>query len=416
MTEDLAPHLFGRTAPTTDPRDAVASWAASGAMSLTGRFAGKPLVGPLGVAPLMGALAAHVDRLTTLLGSPVRLDGPALLGERAAIAGHGRQGEVSCGGASFLLRSADGWIAVSLARGDDWAAVPAWLDLDRSTRCPAGDVAVLSTLVAQHRTPWLVERATLLGLACSGLDECTSADVPVTERGSAAATASLDGVTVLDLSSLWAGPLCGQILTAAGARVVKVESTRRPDGARNGPQAFFDLMHAGKQSVALDLGTRSGRDDLARLVGAADVVIEASRPRALEQMGIDAAGSRPRVWLSITSHGRRHPERVGFGDDAAVAGGLVARDVDGPVFAADAAADPIAGLLAAAAVLDRLHAGGRWLIDVALANAARIAAGALPGTSLGPEWSGPIAVPRARRASGTAPSLGQHTAEVLGSL
>lgn len=416
MAEDLAPHLVASPAAGISPHSAVATWAASGAMWLTGRHRSEPLIGPIGVAPFMEALAARLDRLTTALGSPVRLDGPALLGERAAIAGHGRQGEVSCGGASFLLRSADGWIAVSLARDDDRAAVPAWLDLDDGTAVVADDLGSLSGLVARRSTQWLVERACLLGLPCSALDECESAGVPALDRGAASGTVGLDGVTVLDLSSLWAGPLCGQVLAAAGARVIKVESTRRPDGARMGPRAFFDLMHAGKESVALDLGAAGGRSDLARLVDAADVVIEASRPRALEQMGIDAVSSQPRVWLSLTSHGRQQPNRVGFGDDAAVAGGLVARDSQGPVFAGDAAADPIAGLLAATAVLDRLQAGGRWLIDVSLAAAARLAVGFVDAPSVAPEWSGAVAPPRARRVHGAAPPLGAHTEAVLGAL
>ena len=82
------------------------------------------------------------------------------------------------------------------------------------------------------------------------------------------------------------------------------------------------------------------------------------------------------MWLSITAHGRRPPHdvRTGFGDDAAVAGGVVARDRRGPVFCADAVADPATGLLGAVAVVDRLLAGGRWLLDVALARAGALMA------------------------------------------
>ena len=87
---------------------------------------------------------------------------------------------------------------------------------------------------------------------------------------------------MLDLSSLWAGPLCGRILADAGARVTKVESTARPDGAHQGGAAFFDLLNGGKEQVAFDLDTDDGRAALQQLVARADVVIEASRPRALE--------------------------------------------------------------------------------------------------------------------------------------
>lgn len=419
MTEDLAPQLVTGSARAVSTDVALRSWADSGAMWLTGRRSGPPLAGPLGVAPFMEALAERIGHLTARLGEPVRLDGPALLGERAAIAGHGRQGDVSCGGASFLLPAADGWIAVSLARDDDWAAVPAWLDLDAADAGATADMGRLTNAVGRHPSAWLVERAELLGLACSAVGERASGAAEVLDRGSAAPTSALDGVTVVDLSSLWAGPLCGHVLAAAGARVIKVESTRRPDGARLGPTAFFDLMHAQKQSVALDLGTAAGQRLLASLVDVADVVIEASRPRALAQMGIDAVTSRPRVWVSITAHGRAQPMRVGFGDDAAVAGGLVARDVDGPVFAADAAADPIAGLLAAVAVLDRLDAGGRWLVDISLAGSAALSVSlgrpsrdTVPPTGPG-SWSGQVAQPRARIPVGVAPVLGAHNRAVF---
>ena len=58
---------------------------------------------------------------------------------------------------------------------------------------------------------------------------------------------------------------------------------------------------------------------------------------------------------------------MGFGDVAAVAGGLVARDDQGPCFLADAVVDPLCGLVAAAAVLEALSAGGRWLLSAAMA-------------------------------------------------
>ena len=96
------------------------------------------------------------------------------------------------------------------------------------------------------------------------------------------------GLLVVDLSALWAGPLCGDLLAAAGATVVKVESPSRPDGARRGPAAFFDLLNWRKQSVALDLQRAEGPRLLHALVQRADVVIEASRPRALAQLGISA--------------------------------------------------------------------------------------------------------------------------------
>ncbi len=180
---------------------------------------------------------------------------------------------------------------------------------------------------------------------------------------------------VVDLTALWAGPLCTDVLRRLGAEVVKVESTRRPDGARTGSPAFHDLLNHGKRSVALDLASPEGRRVLRGLVEAADVVVTSSRARAVEQIGLDPdaflAGGDDRVWVAITAHGW-DVDRVGFGDDAAAAAGLVAWGADGrPRFAGDALADPLTGSLAARLAHRAWEAGGRWFLDVPLAGVAR---------------------------------------------
>lgn len=332
----------------------------------------------------------------------------------------------------------------------------------------SGVWAAIARVVATGGAEPLAERARLLGLAVAALPGAPEvaptacgplAGLPVAATAAGAGvplvstTAAVPPVTlaplrplgrllVVDLSSLWAGPLCTHLLQAAGARVVKVESIHRPDGARLGPAAFFDLLHAGQESVAVDFRTADGRAALRRLIEAADVVVEGSRPRALEQLGISAeavlwpdtgspsgaaAAPRggPRVWLSITGYGRTAPGRdwVAFGDDAAVAGGLVARDDAGPCFLADAVADPCAGLAAAAATLAALAAGGRWLLDVSLGDvAAHLAApsgspagSTARGVALPP--AGLVAEPpRARTPKGRAPLVGEHTDALLAEL
>ena len=316
----------------------------------------------------MRALAGRLADLSTQLGRPVSVDGASLLLERARITGHRRQGDVSVGGACRLLHASDGWIAVSLAREEDLDAVPAWLEVD----VRGDNIAAVDAVVAERTTAWLVERAALLGIPCGALGEVDSGAVPAHHLGPIERAHDVADLLVVDLSSLWAGPLCGRLLAAAGMRVVKVESSSRPDGARRGPEEFFALMNSSKEHLTLDLASEGGRTQLRDLLAEADVVIEASRPRALEQMGVDAWTSSARVWLSITAYGRDQPMRVGFGDDAAVAGGLVAFDDRGPVFAGDAIADPITGMMAAVAVLDRLAAGDRWLVDLSLAGAAHL--------------------------------------------
>jgi hypothetical protein len=386
-------------------------------MILTGRPDGPPLGAPAPLIDLVEHAAALVYRHSD---GRVPVDGLGLLAERAALSGLTRQGAISCGGSTHLMRCADGWLGVSLARPDDIAALPAWL----GRAVPEGDPwATVHEAVGGMSTTELDEKAALLGLPFAALGSvspsaCDGLDLPLraaclAEPG--VAPRPIEGARVVDLSSLWAGPLCGQLLAAAGADVIKVESTARPDGARRGPMSFFDLLNGEKRSVALDVSAASGRRALRRLIETADVVIESTRPRALEQMGIVASdileqSGGPRVWASITSHGRDPGpgQRVGFGDCAAVAGGLVAHDDLGPCFLADAVADPLAGLVAAAAVLEALNAGGRWLLDAAMAP--------LAATATGPLLDAPVEQaqpPRARKIWHRAPVFGSDTASVL---
>ena len=304
----------------------------------------------------------------------IAVDGLALLAERAVIAGLTRGGDRSCGRASRLLPAADGWLAVTLARPSDIGDVPAWLEMDVDDEDPWRTV---EKAVKERPAHELVDRATLFGLPVAAL-----ASVPATLLATGSPGRVLvDDVLVVDFSSLWAGPLCTRLLGDAGARVVKVESRFRPDGARSGPAAFFERLNAGKEIVAADF--ERDAPDLHDLVRGADVVVEASRPRALGQFGISAErflaeDGGPRVWISITGYGRAD-DRVAFGDDAAVGGGLVVEDAAGPCFCADAVADPLTGLVAADACLAALAGDEPVLLDLPLAGVAAAFAGpALP--------------------------------------
>jgi hypothetical protein len=300
------------------------------------------------------------------------VDPLALLAQRAADAGFVRSGDVTCGGAGRLVRAADGWVAVNLARPDDVDLVPAWLELDGPVDA-ARHWPVLTAEVALRPAAALVAGAELLGLPVAAEAEVAIPAAPVrSEQVGDGAPPLARAPLVVDLSSLWAGPLCTRLLADRGARVVKVESLTRPDGARRGPRAFFERLHEGKELRALDLAG----PELRELLAAADVVVEGSRPRALRQLGVVAEELRPRVWVSITGYGRA-TNRVAFGDDAAVAGGLVARDPtdDRPCFVADAVADPLTGMAAATAVTAALAAGGCWLVDASLAGVAAWVAG-----------------------------------------
>ncbi len=421
---------------TEDESDPAIEWAASGAMALTGYADGPPLLAP---APLATAARAAVDafRLVAVEPCAAELDGPALLGERAAILDLHRRGTVSPGGSCRILRAMDGWIAVTLARPDDIRSIPAWLG-EGNVEEPWSHVA---HRVAARPAAELVERARLLGLAAAVAVD-PAADAPpwyrVAARGRSLPRDPAEVPLVVDLSSLWAGPLCTHLLEQAGARVVKLESTRRPDGARSGPPAFFALLNSGKASVALDFGDASGRRQLRRLLERADIVVESARPRALAQLGVDVESLVERVpgltWLSLTGHGRREPGAgwIAFGDDAGVAAGLAtATAVEGspPLFCGDAIADPLAGLHAALAALAHWSAGGGYLLDIALtdvvahvlafgtaASPARVErSGSGFEVVVGPQRA-PVSPPRARPVRRPARPLGADTARVLGEL
>jgi len=273
---------------------------------------------------------------------------------------------------------------VNLARPDDRDAVPAWLG--REVHEPIWDAVERG--VRGTEAAAAVERAQLLGIPAAvavAPGECAVAAVTVSgERpGGAGGRSGPAGAprrppstvpVVVDLAALWAGPLCSKLLGGAlGARVVKVEDLRRPDGARGGPPAFWRSLNAGKEERHLDVTSADGRSELADLVRGAAVVVSAARPRAFAALGLDpaAVAARGGVWVSITGYGLSGPwsDRVAFGDDAAVAGGLaVAAGGEDPVFVGDAVADPLAGL-AGAVVARRLAAAGRGgVVDVAMAG------------------------------------------------
>ena len=389
-----------------DPGRAARRWADSGAMAVTGPADGPARQVPVSVTSRLD-LAAHT---LARLGGPT-VDGPALLGERAAIARFGRRGDVSVGGQARLLDAADGPVCLNLARPDDLAALPAWLgaELDPS------DWKAVTSEVGRRSGVELAERADLLGLPVG---------VPGTARHLDPALLTPGGETkgregpplVVEFGSLWAGPLCAGLLRQAGCRVIKVESAERPDGARRGPRLFFDLLNEGKESVVVDPRTTDGRGFIRRLVDRAAVVVEASRPRALRQWGLDAETEvgGGTVWVSITGYGRVGPRSggVAFGDDAAVSGGLL---LDNPIgFVADAPADPAGGLVAAVLALAGVADPAGWLVDVPLAGVAAW----LAGDSRVPDHPAEVGVapPRARRVGESAAGLGADTEKVAASL
>lgn len=406
---------------TTPDADAGLLWAASGAMALTGRADGSPLMSPgRPAAWINDQIRAVADLAMERTGQAAPLPDARVLAERSAIAGFSRRAPWSCGGTFRALRTRDGWLGLSLARPDDLASIPA---LVRRAGAPCS-WETAETWASAQSTREALAQAHLLGLAAAGWPAPTVSREAVVVTGGGS-RAQEERPLVVDLTSLWAGPLCAHLLALTGCTVVKVESSRRPDGARRGPAQFFDLLHGGHDSVAVDLRSTDDVRRLRGLVGRAALVLESSRSRALRQIGIDAEEvvADGTSWLSITAHGRTSPH-VGFGDDVAMGAGLAIPDGGDLLPVGDAIADVLTGVAAAAAASAALAALRACLIDVSMDGVVRAvdpsAKCAARVVERHGEWwveneagAAPVARPQARRPVEAAAALGRDTAKWL---
>jgi hypothetical protein len=423
------------TAPAI--RGAAIRWARSGLMSLTGPEHGAPLVPAFDAMAGIHELMAELRSSAMAFGAQLDID-DSVLGGRAHLANLRRGGLQSCNRSCRLLEARDGWIALNLPRPSDIEMLPAWL----GTEVGADPWAAVSESVRNADRAELAAMAEGLPLAFAVLPEIAGRVAPAAAsaglecRPSTPTQVAADSLLVVDLSALWAGPLCGQLLRQTGARVIKVESAARLEPARQAAPVFFDRLNAGKESVVLDFDDKSHRTRLRRLIEAADIVISSARPRALEQMELDPEdiiGGRPAlVWIAITAHGWHGTagQRVGFGDDVAAAAGLVATGDDGrPAFMGDAMADPLTGLSAAAAALRARLQGTGGIYDISLRGCAERVAGGrrlTPGErgtvrACGADWclrvddlEAPVSAPWAPSAGNErAAPAGAHTRRIL---
>lgn len=198
-------------------------------------------------------------------------------------------------------------------------------------------------------------------------------------------TAPLHGVRVLDLATLFAGPLAATMLGDFGAEVVKVEHPTQPDPSRgHGPSKdgvglWWKLLGRNKRTITLNLSRPGGRATLLRLAATADVIIENFRPGTLEKwdLGWDAlSAANPRLVLTrVTAFGQFGPyaHRPGFGTLAEAMSGFAAITGEpdaSPTLPPFGLADSIAGLATAYAVMTALAARDRTgegqVVDMAI--------------------------------------------------
>lgn len=224
--------------------------------------------------------------------------------------------------------------------------------------------------------------------------------------------APLDGIRVIELARILAGPWAGQTLADLGADVIKVEAPEGDDTRRWGPPfidaggektaAYFHATNRGKRSITCDFRTAEGQETVRKLIADADVVIENFKVGGLQKYGLDYQSLRkvnPRlIYCSITGFGQTGPYAHRAGYDFIIQGMSGLMSVTGPADGQPqkvgvAVTDVFTGVYSATAILAALVQRGRTgegqhidmaLLDVAtsiMANQAMnyLASGKAPG-------------------------------------
>ncbi|QCB52062.1 CoA transferase [Rhodococcus sp. PAMC28707] len=208
-------------------------------------------------------------------------------------------------------------------------------------------------------------------------------------------TGPLEGIKVLDISTILAGPLVAQILGDFGAEVVKIEHPTRPDGMRghgldkDGHPLWWTMVSRNKRTMTLNLGEEKGAEIFRRLAAEADVVVENFRPGTLERWGLGydvlSADNPGLILLRVTGFGQTGPyaKRPAFGTLVESMSGFahLTGPADGPpTLPAFGLADSLAGIAGSSAVsmalLHRTNNGGKGqVIDLDLLSPIMTAVG-----------------------------------------
>jgi len=198
----------------------------------------------------------------------------------------------------------------------------------------------------------------------------------------------LEGIKVLDLSRVLAGPYCASLLNDLGAEVIKIEMPGKGDDSRdftphvNGESTYFMLLNHGKKSLTLNLKSPQGRAVLEQLIESADVLVENFRPGVTTRLGIDYDAVKkinPKlVYASISGFGQQGPlaHKAAYDHVIQAMGGIM--QVTGwangaPTRGGDAIGDVVSGLYGSwgilAALLQRGITGLGQHVDVAMLDA-----------------------------------------------
>ncbi|GAA3524056.1 CaiB/BaiF CoA transferase family protein [Nocardioides daeguensis] len=201
--------------------------------------------------------------------------------------------------------------------------------------------------------------------------------------------AALDGIRVVEMGQLLAGPFCGQLLGDFGAEVIKIEPPEVGDplrqwgrGKSDGRSLWWPIVGRNKMSVTLDLRTAEGQEVARRLIASADVLLENFRPGTLERWGLDPATlwelNPGLVIVRVTGFGQDGPysSQAGYGSIGEAMGGLryITGDPDRPpsrtgLSIGDSLAGTYAALGALAALRAREHTGRGQIVDSAIYEA-----------------------------------------------
>ncbi len=255
------------------------------------------------------------------------------------------------------------------------AALASWRSLDFEDRAAAAGLCVtaLRSAAAWDASPQ-GQAVSLMPVRIERIGDAPPAMPPPTAR-------PLDGLRVLDLTRIIAGPVCTRTLAAHGAEVLLVTGPHLPSI----PALTADTGR-GKRSTQLDLRQPAARDMLAGLVRGADVFVQGYRPGGIAALGFGPAAlsaMRPGiVAASLTAYGDEGPwaPRRGFDSLVQTASGLNAdeRDAagdDAPRVLPCQALDHASGALLAFGIVAALHRraveGGSWHVRVSLAGTAR---------------------------------------------